>query len=184
METAAGNIASLTSSRGNVANPDLALNNSIEIKSVAGVKRNLLVIVVVVLAFAILGIGFYLFMNFKNKKQVSSIVTNADIKSDKNSNTSGGVISKEQKTVNLDELNNYIETALTQGHNEQNIRNDLIKSGWAVNDINSGFNYVKLKIFVKDKLNQGFDKEKITISLKAKGWKDDLINSVFKGLKL
>lgn len=138
-------------------------------------KKTLLLMGLVVLILAVLGFGSYLLFRKKEKVELREPIREAVVRQ--------GGVQQTGQVVNLSDLYRYIETALQQGQQPQNIKQDLAKAGWQQRDIDAGFNYMGLKRFVAEKLKSGFGKEKIVESLKAKGWKDDLINSVFRELQ-
>lgn len=165
----------------------IQLTGTLEIEKplVAGAKRSMLLIGLAVFVLLIVIVLAVLFLKqAKKKKSGEEIKSEAAVSEEKFKpvKTAEVQAQQEQKTANVDELINYVESVLGSGQNADKLRTDLIGAGWQKSDVDYSLSFANLKRFVKSKLDAGFDKEKIIQSLKAKGWKDDLINAVFSNL--
>ena len=156
-------------------------------------KNNVLLIPIILFALGVISIGVYLAVkklkSNKIEQPINQNLNQSKLPEKQQTNTSDMNLPNTLQTqpaqnTNSNQMQTYIENAMQQGQNVQQIKSDLEKAGWNKQDIENTVNYCTLKKFVNEKKQQGFTKEKISESLKSKGWKDDIINKIFTELKI
>lgn len=100
------------------------------------------------------------------------------------------IFSKKSNKRGLDELNNYIKEAKSQGEYFAKIRGSLIDEGWDENTVDMAMHGVSLpedqtknlKKYIGFALKKGKSKEDIRKELKAVGWQEEVVDQVLKSV--
>jgi len=156
-------------------------------------KKSSLLIPVIIAGAAVIGSGIFLVVLLirRKRKQAQQQTTVQQEQQPTEQNTTQQAQSAAQQaqsqtpqTTTTPSIKTYIEQALQQNMQQEQIKSELQKAGWNMQDVEKEMNQALLRKFVNEKKQQGFSKDKIKESLKAKGWKDEIIDQIFKELNL
>src|SRR3989338_3014119 len=156
-------------------------------------KKSSLLIPVIIEGEEVIGSGIFLVVLLirRKRKQAQQQTTVQQEQQPTEQNTTQQAQSAAQQaqsqtpqTTTTPSIKTYIEQALQQNMQQEQIKSELQKAGWNMQDVEKEMNQALLRKFVNEKKQQGFSKDKIKESLKAKGWKDEIIDQIFKELNL
>jgi len=84
--------------------------------------------------------------------------------------------------VNISELRDYINKALSNKVPVATIKEELLKTGWKEKQITQEFDIITLENYIRTKMKQGLKKEDLVEMLKIKGWTKEQIEEAFKNI--
>ena len=142
---------------------------------------NIVLSVLIILGFA--GYLYYLYDLNKKKAAVKTEVTKPIVE-----------IKREmEEHKNVEQLNQYVKTALERGIKEDKIKSLCLNSGWNKNEVENAINKARirsgaekfdaLKNYIKKSLEKGIKEPDIKQKLIKSGWKKEIIDREFENLK-